>query len=65
MPEIDLAEFVSDYMQVLKDSGEKQPPVFQLRNDITEAYLEATDPDATMTGDQIRGLKDNVMYYLS
>jgi hypothetical protein len=65
MAEIDLAQFVSDYMLVLKESGEKQPPIFQLRNEITDAYLEATDPDATMTGEQIRGVKDSVMYYLS
>ena len=46
---MDIAEFVSDYVQVLRDCGERLPPRRKLAKEISEALLdygvEATPED--------------------
>jgi hypothetical protein len=37
---MDLAEFVSDYIQMLKDADEKIPPRRQLSKEISDALLD-------------------------
>ena len=61
---IDIAEFVSDYVQMLRDCGEPIPPRKQLAEEIAEALHDRTDafPDeATL---ELYATPEQIDYYL-
>lgn len=58
---IDLAEFVSDYYQMLRDNEERIPPKKKLAEEIAKQYLDAMDSEDEVT----EGLIANINYYLS
>lgn len=60
---IDLAEFVSDYVEIVKQEGGKMNG--SLVAEIADAYIEASDPDAHFSAEQIQDLKSQIKYYLS
>jgi hypothetical protein len=47
---VDVAQFVSDYVQMLKDCGERIPPKIKLAKEIADALL---DHDVTATPAEI------------
>lgn len=53
---MDLSEYVSDYVQMYKDNGERLPTKQKLAKEISES-LDATDYEITATPEQ-------VLYYL-
>lgn len=61
---IDLAEFVSDYVTMLRENGERRPETGALVAQIADAYIEAIDlPEPTR--EQLGNLMSQIDYYLS
>lgn len=61
---MDIAEFVSDYVRMLRDNGERIPPRKQLAQEIAEAlhdYADATPDDATL---EVYATPEQIAYYL-
>lgn len=66
---IELSEFVSDYMRVFRDSGEKPPSRRDvLRLEIAEAYVDACFSEMGISENEIdlavHSISEQVEYYL-
>lgn len=66
---MDLAQFVSDYVRMLRDNGSSIPPRRQLAQEIAEAYGEYVPETAEMSDDAYLAwatqLAPQVEYYLN